>query len=122
MFLTLSLAGCQHIAYLCNERAWRDTGLLAPAEVESLRALFVRAALDQTDPMMFNLTRTQMRALDMLLTDADPREGKLPDGTPILDLVETIWRTLIGDDHAGDEDDHANFIAGTDAGAPLHRS
>ena len=122
MFLTLNLAACQHLAYLCNERAWRDTGLLGPAEAEELRLLFVQAALSQSGPMMFNLTRTQMRALDMLLTDSDPREGKLPDGTPILDLVETIWRTLIGEDHAGDQDDHENFVAGADAGAPIYRS
>ena len=122
MLLVLSRAACQHIAYLCNERAWRDTGLLAQPDVEELRLLFVRATLGHADPLMFALGRPQMRALDMLLTDADPREGKLPDGTPVLVLVETIWRALIGDDDAGDEDNHEEVIAGTDSGAPVHRS
>jgi hypothetical protein len=122
MLLMLSRAACQHLAYRCNERAWRDTGLLAQADAEELRLLFVRAALGQTDPLMFSLSRLQLRALDMLLTDADPREGKLPDGTSILVLVETIWRVLIGDDDASDEDNHEDFIAGADAGAPLRRS
>ena len=122
MLLMLSQAACQHIAYLCNERAWRDTGLRSPTEAEEFRVLFVRATLGGGDPLMFTFTRTQMRALDMLLTDSDPREGKLPDGTPILALVETIWRTLIGDDDAGDENNHENFVAGADAGAPLRQS
>jgi hypothetical protein len=122
MFLVLSQAACQHITYLCNERAWRDTGLLGPSDAEELRTMFVRAVLGHTDPMMFNLSRVQMRALDILLTDSDPRDGKLPDGTPVLALVETIWRTLIGEDHAADEDHHENLIAGADAGTPVRRS
>ena len=121
MLLLLTNAACQHIAYACNERAWRGTGLIGDADTEELRLLFVRATLDRTDPLMFDLSRSQMRALDMLLTDADPREGKLPDGTPILVLVETIWRALIGDDDAGNEDGHANLLAGADAGAPVYR-
>ncbi|MFA7249108.1 MAG: hypothetical protein WC273_05685 [Dehalococcoidia bacterium] len=118
----MSHAACQHIAYLCNERSWRDTGLVSQADAEALRLLFVRAAFGRTDPLMFSLTRTQIRALDTLLTDTDPREGKLPDGTPVLDLVEAIWRTLIGDDDASDQDNHEDSVAGTDAGTPVHRS
>jgi hypothetical protein len=122
MFVMLSQAACQHIAYLCNERSWRDTGLLGQAEAEELRLQFVKAALGDADPMLFTLTRPQVRALDMLLTDADPRDGKLPDGTRVLDLVESIWRNLIGDDDARDQDDHANSHTGADAGAALSRS
>ena len=122
MFVLLSRAACQHIAYLCNERSWRDTGLLAPGEAEELRLQFVKAALGETDQMMFTLTRPQLRALDMLLTDADPRDGKLPDGTRVLELVESIWRNLIGDDDARDEDHYQNAHTGADAGAALARS
>ena len=122
MLLILSQAACQHITYLSNERAWRDTGLFEGRDPEELRALFVAAVLERTDPMMFNLSRVQMRALDILLTDGDPREGKLPDGTPILALVETVWRTLYGEPHAGDEDNHADIHAREDEGAPVCRS
>jgi len=122
MLMMLSQAACQHIAYLCNERAWRETGLLAQSEAETLRLQFVKAALGETDPLMFTLTRPQVRALDMLLTDSDPREGKLPDGSRVLLLVEDIWRSLIGENDARDEDDHQNAHAGADAGATISRS
>lgn len=122
MLVVLSQAACRHIAYLCNERSWRDTGLIAQSEAEALRLQFVRAALEETDPLMFTLTRPQVRALDMLLTDSDPREGKLPDGSRVLELVETIWRLLIGDTDARNEDNHQNAVAGPDAGATVPRS
>ena len=123
MLIVLSHAAVEHITYLCNERAWRDTGILGPSEVEELRLYFVKACFAQTDAVMLNLTRPQLRALDTLLTDADPREGKLPDGTTILALVETVWRLLIGDDDAGDTHDHAHADqhAGADAGDAVRR-
>jgi len=121
MLLVLSRAACEHIAYSCNERAFRESGLVATADAEELRILFVRASLGQADPLMFDFTRTQLRALDMVLTDADPREGKLPDGTPVLDLVETIWRALIGESDAGHEDDHPHLGPGADQEAAVHR-
>ncbi len=122
MLLMLSQPACLHIAYLCNERSWRDTGLLRPADAEELRLTFVRAALKDNGPVLLELAREQVRALDMLLTDADPRDGKLPDGTPVLALVETIWRVLIGEGDAGYQDDHHDPLTRTDAGAPLRRS
>lgn len=117
MLLVLSLAACQHIAYTMNERAWRGTELLSQSGSEELRLRFVKACRGKADPMMFALNRAELRALDTLLTDADPREGKLPDGTPILALVETIWDALIGDGHAGHEDDHINAHANHGASA-----
>ena len=106
MLLVLSLAACQHIAYTMNERAWRGTELLSQSGSEELRLRFVVASRSKTDPMMFRLDRAELRALDTLLTDSDPREGKLPDGTSILALVETIWDALIGEEHARDKDNH----------------
>lgn len=121
MLLVLSHAACEHIAYSCNERALRDSGLIAMREAEELRLLFVRAVLGDGDPLMFEFTRPQLRVLDMLLTDADPREGKLPDGTPVLALVDQIWRALIGESDARDENDHTHLDPGADEEAALHR-
>jgi len=123
MLLVLSRAACKHIAYSCNERVLRESGLIAAADTEELRLEFVRATLGETDPLMFDFTRTQLRVLDMLLTDSDPREGKLPDGTPVLELVEMIWRVLIGESgDAGHEDHHTNLDPGADAEAALRQS
>lgn len=121
MLLVLSRAACEHIAYSCNERALRESGVLPLTDVEELRLLFVRATLGQDDPLMFEFTRPQVRTLDTLLTDSDPREGKLPDGTPVLALVESIWRALIGESDAGNHDDHAHLGPGADEEATLHR-
>lgn len=107
MLLVLSQAACQHVAYLCNERAWRDTGLLEKDEPNELRMLFVGIVIGAaTNPVMLNLSNTQVRALDMLLTDSDPREGKLPDGTPILDLVTAVWRARMEDARDGNGSAH----------------
>lgn len=121
MLLVLSHAACEHITYSCNERALRDSGLLGATEAEEIRLQFVRATLAGGDPLMFEFTRPQLRVLDMLLTDGDPREGKLPDGTPVLALVEQIWRALIGDTDARDDHDHAHLGPGADEEAALHR-
>jgi hypothetical protein len=122
MLLVLSRAACEHIAYSCNERAIRDSGLVGVQEAEDLRLLFVRGTLGHGDPLMFEFTRAQLRVLDMLLTDDDPRQGKLPDGTPVIHLVQLIWRALIGESDAHDEDDHPHGHAGKDEEAALHRS
>ena len=123
MLLILSHAACEHIVYLCNERAWRDTGLLAPLESEDMRLKFIAATFERADPLMFELTRVQLRALDMLLTDSDPREGKTPDGVPIMTLVETIWAALIGEpDDAGHEDRDPHLVPDAGDGATVGQS
>ncbi len=112
MQVILSLAACQHLAFTCNERDWRDTGLLSHSDSETLRLTFVRA-LRSPGPFMFEFDRQTLRALDMLLTDSDPREGKLPDGTAIMGLVETIWLSLLGETEDARDNDH-DLIANTD--------
>ena len=119
MLLILSHAACEHIVYLCNERAWRDTGLLAPLESEDMRLKFIAATFERADPLMFELTRVQLRALDMLLTDSDPREGKLPDGTSILALVETVWKLLIGESDGRDHDHDYDLVSDADNGTTV---
>lgn len=106
MLLVLSLAACQHIAYTMNERAWRDTGLLSSTAPDEMRQRFIKVVLKHTDPVMVEFDLNEMRALEMLLTDADPRDGKLPDGTPILTLLETVWRTRIEATNAAGNRDH----------------
>ena len=69
----------------------------------------MRAALEGAEPKMFELDSDQLRALDTLLTDSDPRSVKLPDGTPVMGLVEKIWRARLGGDgNARDEDYYVN--------------
>lgn len=117
MLVMLSRAACQHLAYTMNERRWRETGLLLASEPEALRLRFVKATLGVEDPLLFELSRAQVRALDMLLTDTDPREGKLPDGSRVLALVEAVWHALIGDEDGGDRDHHDDAHAHGRAGA-----
>jgi hypothetical protein len=52
-------------------------------------------------------------------TDADPRAGKLPDGTPVLALVEKIWVAMLemGHDDGGDTHDYEH--ADAHDGAPV---
>lgn len=122
MLLVLSRAACEHIAYSCNERAFRDSGLVSTQEAEDLRLLFVRGTLGRGDPLMFEFTRAQLRVLDMLLTDDDPRQGKLPDGTPVIHLVQLIWRALIGESDADDDNAHPYDHPGKNEEAAIHRS
>jgi hypothetical protein len=114
MQVVLSLAAVRHIALTMNERA---LGNVEGPRVDTLatRLLFARAALATRDPMAFELDGEQLRAIDQLLTDHDPREGKLPDGTPLLALVELIWKALAGGPN-GDRDTHDYATVLTDAG------
>lgn len=115
MLFQMSLAEVQHLNYGVNERGWRDTGLLSVSEPENMRGMFLRAALKSPGPYLFNLSQVQLRAIDMLLTDSDPRDGKLPDGSPVLDFVHRIWQALIGGDNADYNEDR---LANEDNGAP----
>lgn len=92
MEIVLSLAATQHIALTMNERALKGTEM--HIDTFSTRSLFTRAAVSKTDPMMFELSEDQLRAIDMLLTDGDPREAKMPDGHPVMELVELVWEAL----------------------------
>ena len=118
MLVILSLAAVQHIAYSFNERDIQDARGITISAAD-LRLKFIQAALGDADPVMIELSFDQLRVLDMLLTDDDPRSGKLPDGMPVLRLVETIWRAIIGRDIIGvpafwyKEDDNAS-ITGAD--------
>ena len=121
MLLVLSRAACLHLAYLSNERAWRDTGLLPPEAAYEMRERFIRVALGTAETVAFTLTPIEVRAMDMLLTDSDPREGKLPSGEPILGLVEYIWRLLIGAEDAGHDHEDDHIHAHPDDGTAVHR-
>lgn len=121
MLLVLSLAACKHINLCFNERAWRGTDLLSATDPFEMREMFLVAARESADPMMFTLSRPQLRALDMMLTDSDPREGKLPDGSPVMSLVETIWNALLEEaGHARHEDRDAHLIAHEDDREAVH--
>lgn len=92
MEIVLTKPEVLHLALTQNERVLRDTQV--GVDTFQLRSLFIRANFDTSDVMMFELDRTQLRAIDMLLTDGDPREAKLPDGNPVMQLVEKVWRCL----------------------------
>lgn len=108
MQVIFSRAECQHIAYSFNERALRTVEAVFIG-VPDLRLTFAAVSIGTADPVMLELSKDELRTLDTLLTDADPRAGSLPDGSPVLQLVEKIWRAeLSGKD--GRNADHDNHV------------
>lgn len=112
----------RHLAYLYNERALG--GVPKPEfEPSRLRLRIIRAAMDSEAERPYGFSVFELRALDTLLTDVDPRGAKLPDGTPALALVEKIWRAMLEAEeggHAHDDQDH-HGQPDADHGAPLHQ-
>lgn len=113
MYWIVSRAACEHLAYTANERVLGDTENILE-DSAPLRLLVLAAAVGAADPVMLSLSMEQARALDMVLTDKDPREGELPDGTPVLAMVRSLWQAMTatesvwaaGPEGAGDAGDN----------------